>query len=189
MVLLIWHYFFLSPCNFITAYGVDAAFSYMYNQQLGICDKDGLAICPGFTASHVIPVCFSLSSSYYFIELINSLLYCSCKITRTPLLRVNKGQICWPSLCMRSLACDASSYWSFWLINVWVGINIVFSKYELSCLWCKCVLLLILPSISMFELVFIKLFVFWIFFSSTFMHCYNFVNLRLSVWSSKLWCF
>ncbi|KGN50081.2 actin-related protein 5 isoform X1 [Cucumis sativus] len=37
------------------AFGVDAAFSYLYNQQLGICDKDGLAICPGFTASHVIP--------------------------------------------------------------------------------------------------------------------------------------
>ena len=46
------------------AFGVDAAFSYLYNQQLGICDKDGLAICPGFTASHVIPVCFVLSSSY-----------------------------------------------------------------------------------------------------------------------------
>ncbi|XP_057978938.1 actin-related protein 5 isoform X2 [Malania oleifera] len=37
------------------AFGVDAAFSYKYNQQLGICDKDGLAICPGFTATHVIP--------------------------------------------------------------------------------------------------------------------------------------
>lgn len=37
------------------AFGVDAAFSYMYNQQQGICDKDGLAICPGFTTTHVIP--------------------------------------------------------------------------------------------------------------------------------------
>ncbi|GKU91961.1 hypothetical protein SLEP1_g5758 [Rubroshorea leprosula] len=37
------------------AFGVDAAFSYKYNQQHGICDKDGLAISPGFSTSHVIP--------------------------------------------------------------------------------------------------------------------------------------
>lgn len=37
------------------AFGVDAAFSYKYNQQLGICDKDGLVVCPGFTTTHVIP--------------------------------------------------------------------------------------------------------------------------------------
>ncbi|KAJ0525509.1 putative Actin family, ATPase, nucleotide binding domain-containing protein [Helianthus annuus] len=37
------------------AFGVDAAFSYKYNQKLGICDRDGLAICSGFTTSHVIP--------------------------------------------------------------------------------------------------------------------------------------
>ncbi|PPR87334.1 hypothetical protein GOBAR_AA33357 [Gossypium barbadense] len=37
------------------AFGVDAAFSYKYNQQRGICQKDGLAICPGFTTTHVIP--------------------------------------------------------------------------------------------------------------------------------------
>lgn len=37
------------------AFGVDAAFSYKYNQQRGICEKDGLAICPGFTTTHVIP--------------------------------------------------------------------------------------------------------------------------------------
>ncbi|KAA8539478.1 hypothetical protein F0562_026170 [Nyssa sinensis] len=37
------------------AFGVDAAFSYKYNQQLGFCDNDGLAICSGFTTSHVIP--------------------------------------------------------------------------------------------------------------------------------------
>ncbi|XP_050210668.1 actin-related protein 5 isoform X2 [Mercurialis annua] len=37
------------------AFGVDAAFSYKYNQQHGVCDKDGLAICPGFTTTHVIP--------------------------------------------------------------------------------------------------------------------------------------
>ncbi|XP_052186914.1 actin-related protein 5 isoform X2 [Diospyros lotus] len=37
------------------AFGVDAAFSYKFNQQLGVCDKDGLAVCSGFTTSHVIP--------------------------------------------------------------------------------------------------------------------------------------
>ncbi|XP_020237379.1 actin-related protein 5 [Cajanus cajan] len=37
------------------AFGVDAAFSYKYNQQQGVCDKDGLAMCPGFTTTHVIP--------------------------------------------------------------------------------------------------------------------------------------
>ncbi|KAA3453353.1 actin-related protein 5-like isoform X1 [Gossypium australe] len=37
------------------AFGVDAAFSYKYNQQRGICQKDSLAICPGFTTTHVIP--------------------------------------------------------------------------------------------------------------------------------------
>ena len=46
-------------CSFMTAFGVDAAFSYKYNQQHGICDKDGLAICPGFTTTHVIPVMLS----------------------------------------------------------------------------------------------------------------------------------
>ncbi|XP_009785795.1 actin-related protein 5 isoform X2 [Nicotiana tabacum] len=37
------------------AFGVDAAFSYKYNQQLGICKDIGLAISSGFTTSHVIP--------------------------------------------------------------------------------------------------------------------------------------
>ncbi|XP_028196274.1 actin-related protein 5-like isoform X1 [Glycine soja] len=37
------------------AFGVDAAFSYKYNQQQGVCDKDGLAMCPGFNTTHVIP--------------------------------------------------------------------------------------------------------------------------------------
>ncbi|KAH6827235.1 actin-related protein 5 [Perilla frutescens var. hirtella] len=37
------------------AFGVDAAFSYKHNQQLGICSDDGLAICSGFNTSHVIP--------------------------------------------------------------------------------------------------------------------------------------
>lgn len=46
--------------NFVppsTAFGVDAVFSYKFNQQLGICDKDGLALCPGFSTTHSIPVC------------------------------------------------------------------------------------------------------------------------------------
>ncbi|XP_059628110.1 actin-related protein 5 isoform X1 [Cornus florida] len=37
------------------AFGVDAAFSYKYNQQLGFCDPNGLAISSGFTTSHVVP--------------------------------------------------------------------------------------------------------------------------------------
>ncbi|KAF3631239.1 hypothetical protein FXO38_26741 [Capsicum annuum] len=40
------------------AFGVDAAFSYKYNQKLGICNDTGLAISSGFTTTHVIPVCF-----------------------------------------------------------------------------------------------------------------------------------
>ncbi|KAF8376700.1 hypothetical protein HHK36_031631 [Tetracentron sinense] len=45
------------------AFGVDAVFSYKYNQQLGVCDKDGLAICSGLNTSHIIPV--SLSTLIY----------------------------------------------------------------------------------------------------------------------------
>jgi hypothetical protein len=41
----------------MAAFGVDAAFSYKYNQQRSVCDKDGLAMCPGFATTHVIPVC------------------------------------------------------------------------------------------------------------------------------------
>lgn len=72
----------------LTAYGVDAAFSYKYNQQHGVCDKDGLAICPGFTTTHVIPVCF-LSGSWYLFNLHNNLyskkkkypgLRCACQV-------------------------------------------------------------------------------------------------------------
>ncbi|XP_078446838.1 actin-related protein 5 isoform X2 [Wolffia australiana] len=37
------------------AFGIDAAFSYKYNQHLGICNDDGLALCAGLTTSHVIP--------------------------------------------------------------------------------------------------------------------------------------
>ncbi|KAH7855096.1 hypothetical protein Vadar_021202 [Vaccinium darrowii] len=37
------------------AFGVDAVFSYKYNQQLGVCDKDGLVVCSGFSTSHAIP--------------------------------------------------------------------------------------------------------------------------------------
>lgn len=38
------------------AFGVDAAFSYKYNQRLGNCDNDGIVICSGFNTSHVIPI-------------------------------------------------------------------------------------------------------------------------------------
>ncbi|KAJ6799115.1 actin-related protein 5 [Iris pallida] len=37
------------------AFGVDAAFSYKFNQQLGICNEDGLAIYSGLSTSHAIP--------------------------------------------------------------------------------------------------------------------------------------
>lgn len=37
------------------AYGVDAAFSYKYNQQIGLCNNDGLVVSSGFMTSHVIP--------------------------------------------------------------------------------------------------------------------------------------
>lgn len=42
--------------QFVTAFGVDAAFSYKYNQLHGICKKDGIVLCPGFTTTHAIPV-------------------------------------------------------------------------------------------------------------------------------------
>ncbi|XP_074279542.1 actin-related protein 5 isoform X1 [Silene latifolia] len=37
------------------AFGVDAAFSYTYNQKLGTCNREGLAVSSGFNTSHVIP--------------------------------------------------------------------------------------------------------------------------------------
>ncbi|XP_031488333.1 actin-related protein 5 isoform X1 [Nymphaea colorata] len=37
------------------AFGVDAAFSYKYNQHLGMCNNDGIVISSGFMTSHVIP--------------------------------------------------------------------------------------------------------------------------------------
>ncbi|KAL9231375.1 hypothetical protein vseg_006611 [Gypsophila vaccaria] len=37
------------------AFGVDAAFSYTYNQKLGTCNRQGLAVSSGFNTSHVIP--------------------------------------------------------------------------------------------------------------------------------------
>ena len=52
----------------ISAFGVDAAFSYKYNQQLGVCGKDGLALCPGFTTTHVIPVWFPVFLFTYSIN-------------------------------------------------------------------------------------------------------------------------
>lgn len=53
-LILLLNYFSIS---LPTAYGVDAVFSYKYNQHHGVCNKDGLAICPGFMTTHVIPVC------------------------------------------------------------------------------------------------------------------------------------
>ncbi|GLJ40957.1 hypothetical protein SUGI_0847740 [Cryptomeria japonica] len=38
------------------AFGIDAAFSYNYNQQIGNCDDDGLVVYSGHNTSHVIPV-------------------------------------------------------------------------------------------------------------------------------------
>lgn len=38
------------------AFGVDAAFSYKYNQNLGICAEDGIALSVGYMTSHSIPV-------------------------------------------------------------------------------------------------------------------------------------
>ncbi|WOL12702.1 actin-related protein 5 [Canna indica] len=38
------------------AFGVDAVFSYKLNQQLGRCNEEGLAVCSGFSTSHVIPI-------------------------------------------------------------------------------------------------------------------------------------
>eukprot|EP00249_Psilotum_nudum_P017779 c26484_g1_i2 orf=45-2201(+) len=38
------------------AFGVDGIFSYNYNQRLGICEADGLAICSGYTTTHAIPI-------------------------------------------------------------------------------------------------------------------------------------
>ncbi|KAJ4769112.1 Actin-related protein 5 [Rhynchospora pubera] len=38
------------------AFGVDAAFSYKYNQNLGICAEDGIALSIGFMTTHSIPI-------------------------------------------------------------------------------------------------------------------------------------
>ncbi|KAJ8438456.1 hypothetical protein Cgig2_027136 [Carnegiea gigantea] len=43
------------------AFGVDAAFSYTYNQRRGVCNKEGLAVCSGFNTSHVIPTVKSVT--------------------------------------------------------------------------------------------------------------------------------
>ena len=40
----------------ISAFGVDDAFSYKYNQKLGNCGEDGLAISCEFGTCHVVPV-------------------------------------------------------------------------------------------------------------------------------------
>lgn len=50
--------FYLIYEAWFAAFGVDAAFSYKFNQQLGICDEDGLVVCSGLTTSHAFPVGF-----------------------------------------------------------------------------------------------------------------------------------
>ncbi|KAK7333918.1 hypothetical protein VNO80_30699 [Phaseolus coccineus] len=37
---------------------------YKYNQQQGVCAKDGLALCPGFNTTHVIPECVGCTRSF-----------------------------------------------------------------------------------------------------------------------------
>jgi hypothetical protein len=68
----------LSFLSIYSAFGVDAAFSYKYNQRLGVCDNDGLAICPGFNTTHVIPVCFL--SLALFIQATDILYKYVCRI-------------------------------------------------------------------------------------------------------------
>jgi len=83
-------------CSFITAFGVDAAFSYKYNQQHGICDKDGLAICPGFTTTHVIPVLLSWNIFDH------SLFVFAIQVHKTAL------QGCW---CTAVINCLVNKFW------------------------------------------------------------------------------
>ena len=59
--------------SFFSAFGVDAAFSYTYNQRLGICDKEGLAVSSGFNTSHVIPVSLTFFVFPDLQALINSI--------------------------------------------------------------------------------------------------------------------
>jgi actin-related protein 5 len=40
----------------VSAFGIDDAFSYKYNQKLGNCGEDGLAISCEFGTCHVVPV-------------------------------------------------------------------------------------------------------------------------------------
>ena len=56
VAILMYHLLFTFP---LAAFGVDATFSYKYNQQLGICNSDGLAICSGFMTSDAVWVCFT----------------------------------------------------------------------------------------------------------------------------------
>ncbi|TQD85152.1 hypothetical protein C1H46_029240 [Malus baccata] len=73
--------------SIVISFSSFAAFSYKYNQQIGVCDKDGLAICPCFTTTYVIPVCF--------LGLGNCLsndLYSNEKISRT---ECNRARFTW----------------------------------------------------------------------------------------------
>lgn len=45
----------------VAAFGIDGVFSYLYNHSQGHCDADGLVVCAGHMATHVIPVSKSTS--------------------------------------------------------------------------------------------------------------------------------
>ena len=50
----------------VSAFGIDDVFSYKYNQKLGNCGEDGLAISCEFGTCHVVPVslCPQLFSNF-----------------------------------------------------------------------------------------------------------------------------
>jgi hypothetical protein len=52
----------------VSAFGIDDVFSYKYNQKLGNCGEDGLAISCEFGTCHVVPVSF-VSPRHVFLQL------------------------------------------------------------------------------------------------------------------------
>lgn len=56
--------FSLTMC--VPAFGIDDVFSYKYNQKLGNCGEDGLAISCEFGTCHVVPVSLCPHSSRQF---------------------------------------------------------------------------------------------------------------------------
>ncbi|KAK7321521.1 hypothetical protein VNO77_32256 [Canavalia gladiata] len=74
------------------AFGVDVAFSYKYNQQEGVCAKDGLALCPGFSTTHVLPVdnvmkTILLFCTMYMLWLSNSCMPDLCFVDGEPVYK------------------------------------------------------------------------------------------------------